>query len=87
MGGSGYGQRNVFSLVLLEGDRRDHISFEDLVDVCRLLQLSEDRVVEIEPRIIDEIDEELRVAGVAAARRQADRSARTCDRLLISSRM
>ena len=86
LGGGGYGQRNVLAVVLLEGDGRDRISFEDLVGVGRVLQLAEDGVPEIEARIVDEIDEELGVAGVAATRRQADGS-RVCDKLLISSRM
>ncbi len=30
---------------------------------------SQDRVVVVQPRVVDEVDEELRVAGVAAARR------------------
>ena len=35
----------------------------------------EDGVVEVEAGIVDEVDEDLRVAGVGAARRDADRAA------------
>ena len=45
---------------------------------------AEHRVLEVQPRVVDEVDEELRVAGVAAAGRQPHGSA-ACEAALISS--
>ena len=57
-------------------DRLDDIAFENPIDdVDAVEDLGEDGVLVIEPRVVDEIDEDLRVAGVAAARRDADRAA------------
>ena len=57
-------------------DLLDDVAFENLIDDVDAVQhLGEDGVVVIEARVVDEIDEDLRVAGVAAARRDADRAA------------
>ena len=57
-------------------DALDHVAFEDGVDdVHAGDDRAEHGVDVIEPRRVDEVDEDLRVAGVAAARRDADRAA------------
>ena len=59
-----------------DGDALDHVAFEHLIDDVDAVQdLGEDGVDVIETRIVDEIDEDLRVAGVVAARRDADGAA------------
>ena len=42
---------------------------------CRRDHAGEDGVVEVQPRVVDQVDEELRVRRVPAARRQPDRAA------------
>jgi len=50
-------------------DAVDDVALENLIDDVDAVQhLGKDRVVVIEARVVDEIDEDPRVAGVAAAR-------------------
>src|SRR5690242_7024853 len=68
--GERYGSGRVPSIrfvVVLECDGRDHIAFENIFDVIGLLDEAEHGVFKIETRIVDQIDEELGVAGVAAS--------------------
>jgi len=62
-------------VVFLERDARDRVPFEDLVNHVERRGGAKDRVLEIEPRVVDQVDEELRVARVAAARGQANGTA------------
>src|SRR4051794_29572940 len=57
-------------------DLFDDVAFENLIhDLDSVQDLREDGVLVIEARVVDEVDEQLRVAGVAPARRDADRAA------------
>src|SRR6476660_8236146 len=61
-------QRFVLLIVFFERDPRDHIAFENVVDVFRLLNEAEDGVLEIEARSVHEVDKKLRIPCVAATR-------------------
>src|SRR2546421_7039834 len=57
-------------------DLFDGVAFEDLVDDVEAVEdLGEHGVLVVEARVVDEIDEDLRVTGVVPARRDADRAA------------
>ena len=53
-------------------DRSDHIALLDAIDDVHVFRehRRKDGVAAVEPRVVDEVDVELRVAGVAAADRQ-----------------
>src|SRR5438093_9847476 len=54
----------------------DHVAFENAIDdVDAVEDLGEDGVDVIEARVVDKVDENLRVAGVVAACRDADGAA------------
>src|SRR5207244_3825486 len=71
------GENPDLTLTLLHDlDALDDVAFDDSIhDVDAVEDLRKDGVLVIEPRVVDEIDEDLRVAGVAPARRDADRAA------------
>src|SRR5262249_29196765 len=57
-------------------DAVDHIALENPVDdVDAVEDLGEDRVLMIEARVVDQIDEDLRIARIVAARGDADGAA------------
>src|SRR5258708_5005873 len=62
------------------GDSLHDVTFEDSVDdIDAIHDLSEHGVVAIEPEVVPEVDEPLRVAGVVASRAHADRAAHVGD--------
>ena len=69
-------------------DSLDHVAFEHLIDDLDAVEhLREDGVLVIEARVVDQVDEDLRVAGVAAARVEMPTAPRTCGQRPTSSRM
>ena len=57
-------------------DSLNHVALENLIDDLDAVEhLCEDGVLVVEPRVVDEIDEDLRVARVVSPRRDADRAA------------
>src|SRR6185295_16761186 len=57
-------------------DPLDHVALENPIDdVDAVEDLAEDGVDVVEARVVDQVDEDLRVAGVVSARRDADRAA------------
>src|SRR5438094_2121417 len=54
----------------------NHVALENPIDDLDAVEhLCEDGVLVVEPRVVDEIDEDLRVARVVSPRRDADRAA------------
>ncbi len=80
-GDGGRGASVITGAVRYVGRGLDDLAFDDVVDRRRIAdERADDGVGEVEPRVVHEVDEDLAVAGVGAARRDSHGAAHVAER-------